>query len=663
MDQHSMKINHKDFFDHMLSAVSDTFRGQLDAYEFKLLILPLLLYKYLSDLADLSPEQNEKNRFFLPKSHRWSQLQSKFEKQSLIEFVNVLNEAVREFEISYPELDGIFTDTLGLIDRLNQSHVHNILNLIGSIDFSNSYDQHTQYEIASNIFEWFAKNDGKKGGEYITPNGVAELVARVATQNCNELIDAYDPACGSAGLLLATNQQRFVIDRLYGQEINRTVMALAKIRVLLSGQRIELFVFNQGNSLESTAYPNKKFDVVLSVPPFCMEWKPEHSEYYGPKLSRSSAEFAFVWHGLQQLAEDGTMVMVLSYGTLFRVNEQKFRQYLIEELNCIEAVVALPPNLFFNTGIQTCMLVFRKQRQNPDNILFVDASNSFGKERWRNYLRDQDIQQLLDTLAKPKSRELYSEVISISKVTKEKFNLDVALYVVEYRKETIQDFIDFHRIIERFQASGKGKTIVFRGMADAKWQLIPSVGRLSLYSMWIEENEKKIFEQFKQQALPYLDFTPRNDWEWLALAQHHGLPTRLLDWTINPLIALYFAVEDESIKSDAIVYVYIDDATPIDINHKDFVDPLNIPTDKVSPCYIPAHLTSRIIAQSGLFTIHQQVSMPFASDSIHKIIIPKAQRSNLKHQLYRYGIHKGTVYPGLDGLSSHIKWFSCLNSP
>ncbi|MEQ1531196.1 MAG: N-6 DNA methylase [Methylococcales bacterium] len=397
MNQQPIKINHNDFLNRVLTALYEIFRVQpADINEFKLLILRLLLYKYLSDL---SSDQNEKPRLFIPEYYRWSQLCRKAENESLNVSDNVLYEAVLEFEILYPELVGIFTDSISLINRLNRSYLHSILNLIGSIDFNIFTENSSQFEIATYIFEWFAKNDGKGGGEYITPYGVAELIARVATHNHNELIDAYDPACGSAGLLLALNQQRFVIDGFYGQEMNQTAIALAKIRVLLSGQKIEKFVFNQDNSLESQAYQNKKFDVVLSVPPFGIKWRPEDPEYNGPKLTRNSADFAFVWHGLKHLSEDGTMVIVLPIGSLFRgASEQKFRQYLVEERNCIESIIALPPNLFFSTGIPTCMLVIKKQRQNTDKILFIDASNTCGKERWRNYLREQDIKKVLDTL-------------------------------------------------------------------------------------------------------------------------------------------------------------------------------------------------------------------------------------------------------------------------
>ena len=174
----------------------------------------------------------------------------------------------------------------------------------------------------------------------------------------------------------------------------------------------------------------------------------------------------------------------------------------------------------------------------------------------------------------------------------------------------------------------------------------------------IEDKEKIVFKQFKEQAIPHLGFEPRNDWEWLALAQHHGLPTRLLDWTQNPLVALYFAVE-ESTKSNSAVYVYTDTHDAVDISKHS--NPLTLSNDQPVRRYVPAHLTNRIIAQSGVFTVHHDVTSSFTSKNVYKMIIPNKIRNELKEQLYRYGIHRGTIYPGLDGLSAHIRWLSEQN--
>ncbi|KLP57148.1 hypothetical protein ABR39_06340 [Enterobacter genomosp. O] len=223
-------------------------------------------------------------------------------------------------------------------------------------------------------------------------------------------------------------------------------------------------------------------------------------------------------------------------------------------------------------------------------------------------------------------------------------------------------FTKYHGVISSFRKKFIDKNIVYRGMTNAKWELKPSIGRLDIDDPIRESTERRIFEQFKQQALPYLDFTPRNEWEWLALAQHHGLPTRLLDWTTNPLIALYFSVEDDASDSDSVVWLYIDDARSVVMDsfseQSDAYnsDPLKIPADRDALIFEPAHLNKRIIAQNGLFTVHSTPTKPFYPEKIYKVIIPARVRKKLKEQLYYYGIHEGAVYPGLDGLSRKIKW-------
>lgn len=658
------EMDQQKLINRLLVRVSSICQGQVDLYELKSLLLPLLAYKYISD----SQEGANVKGYKLEGEDKWFNFATKIKYQNG-ETESVLRELQLSFgrlEIMYSVLKDVFSRALNLLRRIDGRAITEIVCSLSEIDFTQIIDQNIQYDLTTSIFEWFARNEGKKSGDSVTPDGLVQLIAALATQDRKDVLDVYDPALGSAGLLLAVNNRGFVMEKLYGQDTNQTAVNLSRIRVLLSGQDLEKFVFVQDNVLERPAFPDKKFDVVVSVPPFGVRWNPDnayHQGYSGPKLAATKADFAFVWQGLNCLAEDGVMVVAVSPGTLFRgFKEQRFRKDLVEYFNCVDAVISLPTNLLFNTGISVCLLILKKERRDPENILFIDASNDFGQERWRNFLRPQDIDKLLDVIAHPKSVELYSEVISLDKIRKEKYDFTVSKYVDEYQKESVNDFIGYHSLVEKFQDENEGANVLFRGMADAKWNLLPSVGRLPLDAIKIEATEIEVFEQFKQQALPYIDFNPRNNWEWLALAQHHGLPTRLLDWTVNPLTALYFAVEDESIKSDSVVYVYIDRDKPIDIHHEDFSDPLNIPTDKVAPRYIPAHLTSRIIAQSGLFTVHQQTTKPFTSKNIYKIIIPNKTRRKFKQQLYRYGIHQGTVYPGLDGLSNHIRWLSGLNN-
>ena len=211
----------------------------------------------------------------------------------------------------------------------------------------------------------------------------------------------------------------------------------------------------------------------------------------------------------------------------------------------------------------------------------------------------------------------------------------------------IHSFGELHEIIDRYET----QIMIYRGVKSVMYDLVPKIGRISPPSPDEDrgENEQEIIRTWKERALPYLTSVPQTDWDWLALGQHHSLPTRLLDWTSNPLVACYFAVEEES-DTDSLIYAY---ETRWFISVKDNPDPFDY--KKVGK-FIPRHITARITAQSGLFTIHPNPYVPFTSDKIDRIIIQNDVRFTLKKTLNRYGINRVSLFPGLDGLARHIQW-------
>ncbi len=211
----------------------------------------------------------------------------------------------------------------------------------------------------------------------------------------------------------------------------------------------------------------------------------------------------------------------------------------------------------------------------------------------------------------------------------------------------ISTFTELHEIIQRYDA----RTVVYRGMKSASLPLIPKIGRIvppdSIGSR--EANEKEILRLFKERALRFLDFLPTTDWDWLALGQQHGLPTRLLDWTENPLVACYFAVEEPS-EDDSVIYAYLNKSY---IDVEEYTEPFRY---KEVGKFIPRHITPRITTQGGLFTIHPKPYEEFESDEIEKIVIPNRIRSTLKRTLNKYGVDRFSLFPSLDGLAAHIEW-------
>jgi hypothetical protein len=204
---------------------------------------------------------------------------------------------------------------------------------------------------------------------------------------------------------------------------------------------------------------------------------------------------------------------------------------------------------------------------------------------------------------------------------------------------------------EHFQAEAwkyyvSGKLMIYRGVRRASYKLLPKVGRKNNYSMRLEKDS---LEVFKIRGVSFLAKEPRDRWEWLAVAQHHGLPTRLLDWSQNPLVAAYFAVEGEDIE-DSAVYMMSGDWI---INPKIDRDPFRIRDVGV---FLPYHITPRITAQSGYFTVHPQPKNALDGRRLKKLIIPKKLRNGFRHILSHYGIHRATLFPDLDGLARYVEW-------
>jgi FRG domain len=192
---------------------------------------------------------------------------------------------------------------------------------------------------------------------------------------------------------------------------------------------------------------------------------------------------------------------------------------------------------------------------------------------------------------------------------------------------------------------------IFRGCGSLTYGCLPSAGRVSNYDPL---NEIRVFRAFQRSAGLFVETSQTSDWEWLALAQHHGLPTRLLDWTTNPLVACFFAVASGPLKEDAIIYAY-------SLQDEDIIDPASQPDpfkiERVS-FLMPAKTTLRIVSQRGLFSVHHQPNLPWAPDEFnsHHFVIPGPLRARFRHRLFRLGIDPGHIWADLDGLCETLKW-------
>jgi type I restriction enzyme M protein len=306
--------------------------------------------------------------------------------------------------------------------------------------------EETEIDVLGDAYEYligqFASGAGKKAGEFYTPRQVSQVLARIVTLNKQRIKSVYDPTCGSGSLLLRISKEAMV-GAFYGQELNSTTYNLARMNMILHDVKFDKFNIEQGDTLEDPQHKDMLFEAVVANPPFSANWSAsnlflsdERFAQYGKLAPRTKADFAFVQHMIHHLDENGTMAVVLPHGVLFRgAAEGVIRRYLIEEKNYLDAVIGLPANVFFGTGIPTVILVLKKCRENSDNILFIDASQGFEKVKTQNHLREQDINKIIETYAKRKDIDKYAHVATMEEIKENDFNLNIPRYVDTFEEE------------------------------------------------------------------------------------------------------------------------------------------------------------------------------------------------------------------------------------
>ena len=365
-------------------------------------------------------------------------------------------ESEDDFANLFEDLD-INSTKLGNNANDRNELISKVLTHLDNIDFDLS---NSESDVLGDAYEYligeFASGAGKKAGEFYTPQTVSTLLAKIVTQGKERLRSVYDPTCGSGSLLLRVKREVKDVDMIFGQEMNRTTYNLARMNMILHDVHFAKFDIKQEDTLTRPQHIDMRFDAVVANPPFSAKWsadpiylQDERFSRYGKLAPSSKADMAFVQHMLHQLDEQGTMAVVLPHGVLFRgSSEGVIRQYLIEKMNVVDTIIGLPANIFYGTSIPTCILVLKKNRTHTGDILFIDASNDFEKQKNQNKLLPEHIENIIAAYENRQDIEKYAKVAALQNVKDNDYNLNIPRYVDTFEAE---DEIDLNAIAQQLK--------------------------------------------------------------------------------------------------------------------------------------------------------------------------------------------------------------------
>ena len=488
--------------------IANDLRGSVDGWDFKQYVLGILFYRFISenltnhinleekkagvenfDYALIRDEEAELNRdelveekgFFIPPSELFENVR----KEANNNFANLNEKLEKIFKNiessakgtkSESDIKGLFDDLdvnsnkLGNgVERRNKQLVK-LMNSIAELKLGNYSDN--SIDAFGDAYEYlmamYASHAGKSGGEYFTPQEVSELLAQIATAGKSEVNKVYDPACGSGSLLLkfAKVLGKENIGGFYGQEINITTYNLCRINMFLHDINYEKFDIAHGDTLaDPKHFDDEPFDAIVSNPPYSTRWEGDdnpiliNDERFSPAgvlAPKSKADLAFTMHILSWLSTKGTAAIVEFPGVLYRGGaEQKIRKYLVDN-NYVDAVIQLPSNLFFGTGIATCLLILKKSKSD-NKTLFIDASGEFVVHGNKNKLSVENRKKILDLYVARENVEesqYQSKLVDNSVIAQNDYNLAVSSYVEREDLREKIDIVELNKEIEKIVTRG-----------------------------------------------------------------------------------------------------------------------------------------------------------------------------------------------------------------
>lgn len=444
------------------------------------------------DIADFEDSMRKKVHYVINPKYLWSNITHLASRQKG-ELLETLEAGFRHIENESfgTTFKGLFSEINLNSEKLGKTHDERnekLCKIIGKIalgiaEFSTDTD--TLGDAYEYLIGKFAAGSGKKAGEFYTPQQISTILSEIVTLDGQnpahpdgpkaKLNKVLDFACGSGSLLLNVRQKLKknggTIGKIYGQEKNITTYNLARMNMLLHGMKDTEFEIFHGDTLLNQwdllneMNPSKKieFDAIVANPPFSLRWEPNDTlaedfrfKSYG-LAPKSAADFAFLLHGFHFLSKEGTMAIILPHGVLFRGGaEARIREKLLKE-NYIDTVIGLPSNLFYSTGIPVCILVLKKCKK-EDDVLFINASEHFTKEKRQNTLSEEHLNNIVETYKFRYERERYSRRVSMDEIKKNDYNLNISRYVSTAEPEPIINLEEVNSKLTEINKSIKANT-------------------------------------------------------------------------------------------------------------------------------------------------------------------------------------------------------------
>ena len=427
------------------------------------------------DISEFEDQMKLKTHYIIRPEHLWTSLthMARTQDGNLLDmlqdgFKYIENES---FESTF---SGLFSEINLTSDKLGRNYSERnavLCTIITTID-DGLPDYSSARDDLGDAYEYligqFAADSGKKAGEFYTPQQISSILSEIVTLDSQDprtgkrknLASVMDFACGSGSLLLNVRKHmgKRGISRFYGQEKNITTYNLARMNMLLHGVKDTAFEIYHGDTLandwpllrETNPAYKPVFDAIVANPPFSYRWDPKEemkSDFrfmnYG-LAPKSAADFAFLLHGFHYLNEDGVMAIILPHGVLFRGGvEEKIRQKLLDDGH-IDTIIGLPAKLFYSTGIPVCILVLKKCRSS-DDVLFINASEHFEKDKRQNKLTEKHIRKIIDTYKeRKKGITRYARCVKLEEIKENNYNLNITRYVSTTKEEEPVDLALTH---------------------------------------------------------------------------------------------------------------------------------------------------------------------------------------------------------------------------